>query len=54
MPSIKIRCAVLLDRHLEYIGQFTTDIWHITGKDNVVADALSRIESIQKAVNRTS
>ncbi|KMQ86204.1 pol polyprotein [Lasius niger] len=38
-------------RHLEYIGQFTTDIQHITGKENVVADALSRIEAIQKTVS---
>lgn len=33
-------------RHLEYIGQFTTDIRHIVGTDNIVADALSRIEEI--------
>ncbi|KMQ89105.1 pol polyprotein [Lasius niger] len=38
-------------RHLQYIGQFTTDIRHISGKDNMVADALSRIEKIQAAVN---
>jgi hypothetical protein len=25
--------------------QFTTDIRHISGQDNVVADALSRVES---------
>lgn len=29
-------------RHLDYISQFTTDIRHIQGKENVVADALSR------------
>lgn len=33
-------------RHLDFVGQFTTDIRHIIGEDNVVADALSRIESI--------
>lgn len=33
-------------RHLDFIGQFTTNIQHITGKDNVIADFLSRIESI--------
>lgn len=40
-------------RHLDFIGQFTTDIKHISGKDNVVADALSRIEkiSISETVN---
>lgn len=38
-------------RHLQYIGQFTTDIRHISGKDNTVADALSRIEKIQEPIN---
>ncbi|GBO05113.1 Transposon Ty3-I Gag-Pol polyprotein [Araneus ventricosus] len=32
--------------HLNFIAQFTVDIKHISGKENVVADALSRIESI--------
>lgn len=31
-------------RHLEFISQFTSDIRHIKGPDNSVADALSRIE----------
>ena len=29
-------------RHLDFISQYTTDIRHISGRDNVVADALSR------------
>lgn len=33
-------------RHLDLIGQFTTDIRHISGEDNSVADALSRISEI--------
>lgn len=33
-------------RHLDFINQFTTKIVHIHGKDNIVADALSRIETI--------
>jgi cleavage and polyadenylation specificity factor subunit 1 len=33
-------------RHLDYISQFTTDIYHIAGAHNVVADALSRIEEV--------
>ncbi|KAH9586005.1 hypothetical protein MS3_00007070 [Schistosoma haematobium] len=31
-------------RHLDYISQFTTDLRHIQGKSNCVADALSRIQ----------
>ena len=30
-------------RHLDYISQFTTDMRHISGKNNVVADTLSRM-----------
>jgi hypothetical protein len=33
-------------RQLSFISEFTTDIRHISGKDNIVADALSRIETI--------
>lgn len=33
-------------RHLDLIGQYTRDIRHIPGKENVVADLLSRIETI--------
>ncbi|KMQ85849.1 gag-pol polyprotein [Lasius niger] len=38
-------------RHLEFIGQFTTDIRHIAGKENIVADTLSRVETISKATS---
>lgn len=38
-------------RHIQYIAQFSTDIRHIAGKDNTVADALSRVEEIQTALN---
>jgi hypothetical protein len=31
--------------HLDFVSQFTTDIRHISEQDNVVADALSRVES---------
>lgn len=34
------------DRYLEFISSFTRDIRHISGKDNYVADALSRVEAI--------
>ena len=33
-------------RHLDYISQFTTDIRHIRGKDNHVADTLSPLGAI--------
>lgn len=33
-------------RHLDYEGQYTTNIEYITGKDNIPADFLSRIEAI--------
>ena len=29
-------------RHLDFISQFTTDLRHVKGKDNIVADTLSR------------
>ena len=32
-------------RQLDFIAQFTTDIRHVRGTDNAVADALSRIEA---------
>jgi cleavage and polyadenylation specificity factor subunit 1 len=32
--------------HLNFVAQFTTDIRHISGQDNIVADALSRVESV--------
>ncbi len=32
-------------RHLDYISQFTSNIQHVRGIDNVAADALSRIET---------
>lgn len=34
-------------RQLDFIAQFSTDIRHISGANNIVADALSRIESIE-------
>ncbi|UYV61070.1 K02A2.6-like, partial [Cordylochernes scorpioides] len=33
-------------RHLQYFSQFTTDIKYIKGTDNIVADALSRVDAI--------
>lgn len=33
-------------RHLDFVAQFSTDIRHVSGKDNVVADALSRVSNV--------
>lgn len=38
-------------RHLDYIYQFSTSIQHISGDDNLVADSLSRIESLSYAID---
>jgi cleavage and polyadenylation specificity factor subunit 1 len=40
------KCSPRQFNHLDYISQFTTDIRHISGQDNVVADALSRVEAV--------
>jgi transposase InsO family protein len=39
------KCTPRQFRHLDFISQFSTDIRHVAGQHNVVADALSRIES---------
>jgi hypothetical protein len=38
-------------RYLDFISEFTTDIQHISGKANVVADALSRIAVLNVIVS---
>jgi cleavage and polyadenylation specificity factor subunit 1 len=40
------KCSPRQFNHLDFIAQFTTDIQHISGQDNVVADALSRVGSV--------
>jgi cleavage and polyadenylation specificity factor subunit 1 len=40
------KCTPRQFNQLDFITQFTTDIRHISGQDNVVTDALSRVESI--------
>jgi cleavage and polyadenylation specificity factor subunit 1 len=40
------KCSPRQFNHLDCITQFTTDIRHISGQDSVVADALSRFESV--------
>lgn len=49
----KEKCSPRQFRHLDFISQFTTDIQHISGKDNVVADTLSRVEEVVKPIDLT-
>jgi cleavage and polyadenylation specificity factor subunit 1 len=44
-------CSPRQFNHLDFISQFTTDIRHISGQDNVVADALSRVEAVCTSVS---
>jgi cleavage and polyadenylation specificity factor subunit 1 len=40
------KCSLRQFNHLDFIAQFTTDIRHILEQDNVVTDALSRVEFV--------
>jgi cleavage and polyadenylation specificity factor subunit 1 len=40
------KCSPRQFNHLDFIAQSTTDIRHISGQKNIVADALSRVESV--------
>nr|XP_021204760.2 uncharacterized protein LOC101740309 isoform X1 [Bombyx mori] len=48
------KCSPRQFRYLDYISQFTTDIQYIQGSQNVVADALSRIEEISRIIDYTA
>lgn len=45
------KCSPRQFRHLDYVGQFTTDIRHIKRIDNNVADTLPRVEATGKSVD---
>ena len=47
----KSNCSPRQYRHLDFISQFTTDIRHISGQDNVVADTLPRVDELQMPVS---
>ena len=40
------KCSSRQLNYLDFISQFTTDIRHISGQENIVADALSRVKVI--------
>jgi len=40
------KCSPHQFRHLEFIGQFSTDFRHVSGQDSVVAGTLSRANSV--------
>jgi cleavage and polyadenylation specificity factor subunit 1 len=46
----KDKCSPRQFNRLDYISQFTTDIRHISGQNNVIADTLSRVESVASPV----
>jgi cleavage and polyadenylation specificity factor subunit 1 len=46
----KDKCSPRQFNQLDFISQFTTDIRHISGQDNIVADTLSRVETITAPV----
>jgi len=45
------KCTPRQFRHLDFIGQFTTDIRHVAGAENITADALSRVEVIHSVMS---
>lgn len=45
------KCSPRQFRYLNHIAQYTTDIKHIPGSDNVVADTLSRLEEITEIID---
>lgn len=42
MAKVSESWSASQQRHLSYISEFTTDIQHVAGRANVVADCLSR------------
>ena len=45
------KCSPRQFRHLDFVGQFTTDIRYIRGEDNIIADALSRISAVSQSID---
>lgn len=47
----KQKCSPRQFNHLDFVSQFTTDIRHISGKENLTADTLSRIEAVSSPLD---
>ncbi|KAI5742425.1 hypothetical protein M8J77_007124 [Diaphorina citri] len=48
------KCSPRQFRHLDFIAQFSTDIQYVPGGQNVVADALSRVDTIHATLDYKS
>ena len=46
-----MECSPRQTRHLQFISEFTTDIQFIAGRENIVADAMSRIAAMSAALS---
>jgi len=46
------KCSPCQFNHLDFISQFTTDICHISGQENVAADTLSRVKDITVCIHK--
>jgi cleavage and polyadenylation specificity factor subunit 1 len=45
------KCSPRQFRHLEFVGQFSTDFRHVSGQDNIVADTLSSANTVMMPID---